>query len=43
MGYSKEAVLNLLLNAIAQATNDLDMERVTVLSQAYQRISSVSA
>lgn len=43
MGYSKEAVLNLLLNAIAQATNDLHMERVTVLSQAYQRISSVTA
>ena len=40
MGYTKEAVLNLLLNAIAQATNDLDMERVTVLSQAYQRIQA---
>ena len=43
MGYTKEAVLNLLLNAIAQATNDLNMERVTVLSQAYQRILSVTA
>lgn len=43
MGYTKEAVLNLLLNAIAQASNDLNMERVDVLSQAYQRISSVTA
>jgi len=40
MGYTKEAVLSLLLNAIAQATNDLNMERVTVLSQAYQRIQA---
>ena len=42
MGYTKEAVLNLLLNAIAQATNDLNMERVAILSQAYQRVSSIS-
>lgn len=40
MGYTKEAVLNLLLNAIAQATNDLNMERVTVLSLAYQRVQA---
>lgn len=43
MGYTKEAVLNLLLNVIAQASNDLNMERVAVLSQAYQRIASVIA
>ena len=43
MGYSKDSVLALLLNAIAQATNDLNMERVTVPSQAYQRIASVNA
>jgi hypothetical protein len=43
MGCNKDSVLTLLLDAIAQATNELNMERVTLLSQAYQRIASVSA
>ena len=43
MGDSKDSVLALLLDAIAQAINNLDMERVTLLSQAYQRIASVGA
>jgi hypothetical protein len=41
MIYSKLEVLNSLLSAIEQAVCDLDMDRINILSQAYQRIASV--
>lgn len=44
MGYhTKEDVLQLILHEIYNAVNGNNLERVTALSQAYQRIASVSA
>lgn len=41
--YDKEQVLQILLHEIYSAVNGNNLERVTVLSQAYQRIASVNA
>lgn len=44
MGYhDKEDVLKLLIHEIYSAVSANNLERVTVLSQAYQRIASVTA
>lgn len=44
MGYhDKEQVLQILLHEIYNAVVGNNQERVTVLSQAYQRIASVNA
>lgn len=41
MGYhDKEDVLKLLMHEIYNAVNSNNLERVTVLSQAYQRIQA---
>ena len=41
--YDKEQVLQILLHEVYVATTANNLERVTVLSQAYQRIASVNA
>lgn len=44
MGYhGKDEVLQILLHEIYNAVNANNLERVTALSQAYQRIASVTA
>lgn len=40
---AKQELLNKLMLEISKAVTDNYLERVTVLSQAYQRISSVTA
>ena len=41
--YDKEQVLQILLHEIYIASGTSNHERVTILSQAYQRIASVNA
>ena len=41
--YDKEQVLQILLHEIYNAVMSNNQERVTILSQAYQRIASVNA
>lgn len=41
--YDKEQVLQILLHEIYVATTGNNLERVATLSQAYQRIASVTA
>jgi len=44
MGYhNKEDVLQILLHEIYNAVNGNQLERVEVLSRAYQRITSITA